>query len=119
VHTCSFVKRINDNCEAKIAKREFGDLMWLELWRDWLVGQGGYHMKLPKGVEIRFTWKYDTEDRKDVFVTEIRRRDRVLASKTLNSEALAWGVFQSVLGDKPISPAARDDISARMMNLCR
>lgn len=70
------MKKLNDKMEAKIAKKSFGDLMWLELWRNWLVGQGGYHMKLPKSVEIRFTWRYDQDEQHDLLVTEIRRRDR-------------------------------------------
>lgn len=45
--------------------------------------------------------------------------NRVLASKTIQSEALSWGLFQAVLGDSPISNDAKEDISTRMMNLCR
>lgn len=51
-------------------------MSWLEIWRKWLVYQGGYYQKLPKGVEVRFTWAWDEYEDDDVLITEIRKRDR-------------------------------------------
>eukprot|EP00285_Hemiselmis_virescens_P015205 CAMPEP_0173385868 /NCGR_PEP_ID=MMETSP1356-20130122/8466_1 /TAXON_ID=77927 ORGANISM="Hemiselmis virescens, Strain PCC157" /NCGR_SAMPLE_ID=MMETSP1356 /ASSEMBLY_ACC=CAM_ASM_000847 /LENGTH=225 /DNA_ID=CAMNT_0014341865 /DNA_START=38 /DNA_END=715 /DNA_ORIENTATION=+ len=117
--TFRFAKRINDKIESSMAQEHFGDLMWLELWRDWMIEQGGYHTKLPKGVEIRMTWEMDEETNKDMITTEIRRRDRVLATKRIHSKTLAKGLFASYLGESPLSESASNDIAERMMNLCR
>mmetsp|Transcript_16761 Transcript_16761/g.33567 ORF Transcript_16761/g.33567 Transcript_16761/m.33567 type:complete len:138 (+) Transcript_16761:386-799(+) len=103
--TFKFTEAINDRIEADMAKRSYVDLAWLELWRNWLINQGGYKQKLNKGVEIRFSWGQG-----GVFTTEIRRRDKVLATKTLNSEPLAWAVFLAYLGEKPLQKNACQDM---------
>ena len=40
--------------EPKMAKKDFGSLVWLKVWREWLIAQGGYNQVLPKGIEIRY-----------------------------------------------------------------
>lgn len=103
--TFEFTSRINDNIEARMAKKSYVDLAWLELWRNWLVNQGGYKQKLNKGVEIRMTWEQG-----GVITTEVRRRDKVLGAKQLSSEPLAWALFSAFLGDAPLEHSASKDM---------
>lgn len=107
--TWHFTADINDRIEAKMAKRSFEELAWLELWRNWMVDQGGFKQRLPKGIEIRFTQLPMDPVQRVMFVTEIRRRDRVLATKELDSPALGWAIFEAFLGDSPLAPAAKAD----------
>jgi hypothetical protein len=67
--TFALTARINDHIEADLARESFKDLGHLEIWRTWMVDQGGYKMKLPKNIELRITWR----DREEL-TTEFRRR---------------------------------------------
>ena len=68
-----FVKAINDQIEAKMAKRSYVDLAWLELWRNWMSSQGGYKQRLPRGIEVRLMWDREGGETtgKGAFITQV------------------------------------------------
>jgi hypothetical protein len=68
-----FVKAINDQIEAKMAKRSYVDLAWLELWRNWMSSQGGYKQRLPRGIEVRLMWDRQGGETtgKGAFITQV------------------------------------------------
>ncbi|EKX33729.1 hypothetical protein GUITHDRAFT_120059 [Guillardia theta CCMP2712] len=89
-----FTELINDRIEEKMARKSFVDLAFLELWRNWMVKQGGYKQKLSKGLEVRFTWDADGS-----FKTEFLRKNKMLLDKKLDKPVLSWAVFEAFLGE--------------------
>ena len=105
-----FVRAINDKIEEPLARRSFVDLAWLELWRNWMAGQGGYKQKLARGVEVRLVWQAQTADEPGRFTTQFRRRDRILSEKTLDNAVLGQAVFDAFVSKSvAVAPAATDE----------